>query len=378
MNFTVKTDNLEKALDMANIIVPRKSPLLALEGIKIEAQSSKVIISTTDLESEYICSIDCEVFQEGETVVPLKPLQQLISKIDYPELSFQLKDSRLTINSLGFSAELATIDISEYPELTLSSTKLQKIMEIDSETLDEAIDSVIYSSSYPDESNPIFAGVLFEITKKDMKLVATDGSQLALRKINQPSNNESKFILPVKSLKTIQKNIKGLIEILLDNPENPKIACFKSQTDFGQVKVSSKLIDGNFPEYKEVIPTNFEIDILLSRKVLLDAIKRILVLSKSKELSGIVIFEITKNKMIVKSIESELGKAKEEIPLKKKTGKDLIIHFNGKFIETMLTNISEQEIQISFIDDSSPMKVTFPETDDFLYLLMPVRIAATV
>ncbi|MCS6955966.1 MAG: DNA polymerase III subunit beta [Candidatus Calescibacterium sp.] len=378
MNFTIKTEILEKALNMANVIVPKKSPLLALEGTKIEARESQVIISTTDLENEYISSIQAEVFQEGQTVVPLKSIQQLISKIDYPEISIELKDNILNLNSFGFSAELTTIDTSEYPELTLSASKFQKLLEIESEILSEAINNVAYSSSYPDDSNPVFAGILMETNKKELKLVSTDGSQLAIKKIDKTSQKESKLLVPVKSLKAIQKYIQGNIEISIDNIENPKTVSFKNTTNFGEIAVVSKLIEGNFPEYKEVIPTEFEINIILSKKVLLDAIKRVMVLSKSKELSGIVIFEITKNKMLVKSIESELGKAKEEIVLKKKTGKDLIIHFNGKFLETMLNSISGEDIEISFIDEISPMKVTIPNTEDFLYLLMPVRIAATV
>lgn len=378
MKFTIKTDILEKSLNMANLIVPKKSPLLALEGIKIEVNNSNVTISTTDLENEYIAVLDCEVFKEGKAVVPLKSIQQIVSKIDYPEVTIELADNKLLLSSFGFTAELTTIDPSEYPEFTLSSSKFQTLLEINSEELNEGIESVVYSSSYPDDSNPVFAGILFECKKNELSFVATDGSQLAVKKINTDCQEQLKMIIPVKSLKVIQKYMEGKIEIQVENFENPQTICFKNSSSFGEIKVVSKLIEGNFPEYKEVIPEEFEITTVVSRKVLLDAIKRVMILSKSKELSGIVIFEISKNKMIVKSIESELGKAKEEIVLKKKASKELTITFNGKFLESMLSSIKVDEIELNFIDDSSPLKINFVDNEGFLYLLMPVRIAATV
>lgn len=380
MKFSIKSEYLESALEMASIIVPRKSPLLSLEGVKIEAQNSKVIISTTDLENEYIATLEAEVFKEGQSVVPLKSIKQLINKIDYPEINFELKNNILELNSLGFTAELATIDISEYPEFSLISSQFHDLMEMEFQLLDELINSVVYSSSYPDETNPVFSGILIELSKKSITFVATDGSQLALKKISQPTKiiKETKLIVPVKSLKAIQKNSKGTITLQTDDPENPKIVSFKQKLDFGEIQLVSKLIEGNFPQYKEVIPTEFEISILLPRKPLLEAIKRILVMSKSKDLSGIIIFEINQNKVLVKSIESELGKAKEELILRKKANKDLVIYFNGKFIESMLSSLKEEELEFHFIDEMSPMKVNVPDNEDFLYLLMPVRITATV
>ncbi|MFN3478718.1 MAG: DNA polymerase III subunit beta, partial [bacterium] len=216
--------------------------------------------------------------------------------------------------------------------------------------------------------------------KNGINFVATDGSQLAYKKISQQTKvkKEINLIVPLKILKTIQKNIEGVITIQADNIDDPKVISFKQKNSIGEIQLASKLIEGSFPKYKEVIPQDFEINIILPRKVLLDAIKRILVISKSRELSGIVIFDINQNKMIVKSIESEIGKAKEEITLKKEAQKDLVIYFNGKFIETMLSNIKEEEIELHFIDETSPMKVSIPDNQDFLYLLMPIRITATV
>lgn len=380
MKFTVKSDYLEKALDMATTIVPRKSPLLSLEGVKIETQNSKLKILTTDLENEYVATIDAEVLKEGQTVIPLKNLKQLVDKIDYPEIDIELKDNILVINAFNFTAELSTIDTSEYPDMSLISNEFYNLTEMESHFLDQAINSVAYSSSYPDESNPVFSGILFEVQKDGINFVATDGSQLAFKKIPQQTKvkKETNLIVPLKILRTIQKNSEGIITIQTDNLENPKIISFKQRTSIGEIQLASKLIEGNFPKYREVIPQDFEINIVLSRKILLDAIKRILVVSKSRELSGIVIFEIKQNKMIVKSIESEIGKAKEEIILKKEVQKDLTIYFNGKFVETMLSNIKEEEIELNFIDETSPMKVSVSDNQDFLYLLMPIRITATV
>lgn len=384
MKLNVKTDYLEKALNLANLIIPKKSPLLSLEGAKLTAQNTSLLISTTDLENEYIAEINCEVFKEGQTVIPLKSIQNLVSKIDYPEISLELKENNqsqtLILNSFGFTAELTTIDISEYPEFSLISNKFYDILQIQPEEFNELINGTAYCSSYPDESNPVFSGLLFEIDKKSLNIVATDGSQLAYRKTEISTNIKTplKLIVPMKSLKAIQKNLENPVILQVENVENPHIISFKQKTSFGNIQIVSKLIEGNFPEYKEVIPTEYKTSLIISRKALLESIKRILVISKSKELSGIVIFQVTNNKMTVKSIESELGKAQEEIILKEKTGEDLTIYFNGKYLETMLNSIKEDEIELHFIDETSPMKINFVQDPKFLYLLMPIRITATV
>jgi DNA polymerase-3 subunit beta len=379
MKFITKTDVLEKALKSA--ILPQRSPLLALEGIKIEAKDSYILLSSTDLQSEYQSKINAEIFQEGQAVVQSKLLQQILSKIDYPEITLELKDNKLILNSFTFTAEITTIDSTEYPDFTIitESENPTFLIEMDSEEFNKYIDSVSYCSSYPDESNPVFSGILIESDENgDINFVATDGSQLAFIKTNYTTHPNIKMVVPLKVIKTIQKEIKGNINISVDNIEDPKIIIFKSQKDFSESTIASRLIEGTFPKYKEVIPKEFKTTVTLSKKTLQDSIKRVMVLSKSKELSGIVIFQITKNTMIVKSIESELGKAKEEIILKKKTGEDLTIHFNGKFIENMLNNIKEDEIKLEFIDESSPLKASFIDSDQFTYLLMPIKIAATI
>jgi DNA polymerase-3 subunit beta len=237
---------------------------------------------------------------------------------------------------------------------------------------------VVYASSYPEDSNPVFAGILFEIEDNKINFVATDGSQLAFYSLNYKGSKTKganyKLIVPVKSLNAVIKELNQEVSIGF----NQNSISFSYDTEYGKIVINSKLIEGNFPEYKEVIPSKFKTSFNISRKPFLNAIKRVSLLSKSKELSGVVIFDISKNKLVIESIESEIGKAKEELVISNFKGEPLNIAFNSKFLEDMLNKIKEDELKLSFIDSDSPLKCEVENKGEFLYLLMPVRISAVV
>jgi DNA polymerase-3 subunit beta len=376
MKVNLSTVYLEKALSVANKIIPSKTPLNVLEGVKMETNDNQLILTTTDLENEFKAFINCEVFSEGSVIIPSKELFKIVSKIDYPEIQLELEENKLIINSLGFKAELTTISEGEYPELEFGD--FEDSIVLNSEDFENAINYVVYASSYPEDSNPVFAGILFEIEDNKINFVATDGSQLAFYSLNYKGNKTKgdsyKLIVPVKSLNAVIKELNQEVSIGF----NQNSISFSYDTEYGKIVINSKLIEGNFPEYKEVIPSKFKTSFNISRKPFLNAIKRVSLLSKSKELSGVVIFDISKNKLVIESIESEIGKAKEELVISNFKGEPLNIAFNSKFLEDMLNKIKEDELKLSFIDSDSPLKCEVENKEEFLYLLMPVRISAVV
>jgi DNA polymerase III subunit beta len=376
MKVNLSTVYLEKALSVANKIIPSKTPLNVLEGVKIEAIDNQLILTTTDLENEFKAFINCEVFSEGSVIIPSKELFKIISKIDYPEIQLELEENKLIINSLGFKAELTTISEGEYPELEFGD--FEDTIVLNSEDFENAINYVVYASSYPEDSNPVFAGILFEIEDNKINFVATDGSQLAFYSLNYKGSKTKgtnyKLIVPVKSLNAVIKELDQEVSIGF----NQNSISFSYDTEYGKIVINSKLIEGNFPEYKEVIPSKFKTSFNVSKKPFLNAIKRVSLLSKSKELSGVIIFDISKNKLVIESIESEIGKAKEELVISNFKGDPLNIAFNSKFLEDMLNKIKEDELKLSFIDSDSPLKCELENKEEFLYLLMPVRISAVV
>jgi DNA polymerase-3 subunit beta len=376
MKVNLSTVYLEKALSVANKIIPSKTPLNVLEGVKMETNDNQLILTTTDLENEFKAFINCEVFSEGSVIIPSKELFKIVSKIDYPEIQLELEENKLIINSLGFKAELTTISEGEYPELEFGD--FEDSIVLNSEDFENAINYVVYASSYPEDSNPVFAGILFEIEDNKINFVATDGSQLAFYSLNYKGSKTKganyKLIVPVKSLNAVIKELNQEVSIGF----NQNSISFSYDTEYGKIVINSKLIEGNFPEYKEVIPSKFKTSFNVSKKPFLNAIKRVSLLSKSKELSGVVIFDISKNKLVIESIESEIGKAKEELVISNFKGEPLNIAFNSKFLEDMLNKIKEDELKLSFIDSDSPLKCEVENKEEFLYLLMPVRISAVV
>lgn len=215
MKVNLSTVYLEKALSVANKIIPSKTPLNVLEGVKMEANDNQLILTTTDLENEFKAFINCEVFSEGSVIIPSKELFKIISKIDYPEIQLELEENKLIINSLGFKAELTTISEGEYPELEFGD--FEDTIVLNSEDFENAINYVVYASSYPEDSNPVFAGILFEIEDNKINFVATDGSQLAFYSLNykgsKTKGDSYKLIVPVKSLNAVIKELNQEVSI---------------------------------------------------------------------------------------------------------------------------------------------------------------------
>lgn len=335
-----------------------------LEGIKIVAEGDILTLSATDTELSIERKIRANVKTEGEAVVPGKFITEFIKKLTNEMIELELNEKNQMIIKYDDSHSIIQCyNAAEYPAFRKVETS--NYFGIAKKDLKTIINKTIFSVSI-DDSRPILKGVLFDIDKNTLNAIALDGYRLAKVKKNITSGLETKIVIPAKSL--------GEISRLLDDSEeiiNVYVDRNTLMVDFGETKVTTRLLEGDFVNYKQIISANYETVCVINKAQFEDALERASLLSKVGQ-GNCVKFEVKEKNLCITS-NSELGNVKENVAINM-TGKELLIAFNARyFIENLKAN-SDEFVKICFNSSANPCVIVPVEGDEFLYLILPVRI----
>lgn len=370
MKIAIDKQNLLKILSRAQNIVEKRNTMPVLINVLLEASKNTLKIFATNLEVSLTTETEAEVSQPGKVAVSAKSLFDIIKELPEGKLELTKADNNWLRITQGKSVfNLVGISPDEYPVFPSHATK--DFMEIEAATFKDMISKTIYSVS-TDETRYHLNGVYFErpvANKKNSYLmVATDGHRLSI--VNHMGGNSSEpsegVIIPRKGLSEIYK--------LLETAEGK----FKMAIEGAQLIVVQdsttlmiRLIEGKYPNYKQLIPQNLGEKVKISREQLLSSLKRVSLLSNQK--SKGVTLSFGNNLLEITSNNPELGDAREEIPVDYK-GKTLKIGFNAKYIMDVLNSIGDEEINFDLKDQLSP-GVMRPNADDaYTCVIMPMRI----
>jgi DNA polymerase-3 subunit beta len=365
--------------------ISSKIGLPIYNGILFEAnEDNKVHLFATDLEIGIDCYIPAQVIKTGSTVIPSRIISELIKKFPEGKIEIECLEGNITTvkenNSnykiLSFSAE----EFSNFPEIKMrAKTKLnQKLFK-------EAIQQVIFATSR-DENRTFLNGALFKITDNKIEVVTTDSHRLSLRNI-KPKNIENpleegvEVIIPYRALSELSR-------LLLDNEEVfTEVRIGEKQIMFilfpnGQknsIRIYSRLIEGQFPDYRQIIPDSFKTEIKVNTEDLRDKMERISLFVR-EDLNTVKVEAVNKRddqkeercEIISKAESSSTGEAFEKISCLKK-GEDIIITFNTDYILDVLRIIKKENTIIKLNDPLNPVIITPDEDKDYTYILMPVR-----
>lgn len=275
MKIVCYKDKIIKALNSVVKGVASKTTMPILEGILIQTNDNEIKLTTYDLEIgiEYI--MECEIKEQGSTVVNAIMFSEIIRKLPDTEIYISLNDKNLLeIECEGSLYKLATMNPEEFPELP--KIEIENSIEVDQNVLKNMIRKTIFAVS-SEENRPIFTGCLFEIENNKLNLVAVDGFRLALRSIylNKQTNNFS-AVIPGKTLNEVNK-------IISDSFEPVKIGVSKNQALFemDNCKIVTRILDGEFLNYKNVIPSNWETRIRVNKNSIQNSFERISLISAS-------------------------------------------------------------------------------------------------
>ena len=369
MKFTCYKETIIKAINSVVKGVASKTTMPILEGILIQTNDNEIKLTTYDLEIgiEYI--MECDVKEQGNTVVNAIMFSEIIRKLPDTEIEITLNDKNLLeIECEGSHYKLATMNPEEFPELP--KIEIENSIEIEQNALKNMIRKTIFAVS-TEESRPIFTGCLFETENNKLNVVAVDGFRLALRSIFlKTKTNDFNAVIPGKTLNEVNK-------ILSDSFEPIKIGVAKNQALFemDNCKIVTRIIDGEFLNYKNVIPSNWETRIRVNKNNFQDCFERISLISSSsieKEKKYPVKVNVDIGKVTI-SCTNQTGDAKEELFVSTE-GKNLEAGFNPKYLLDSLKSIDDEEVYVEFGTSISPCLIKSVENNDYVYMILPIRL----
>ena len=369
MKIVCEKDKILKALNSVINGVASKTTMPVLEGILIQTNDKEVKLTTYDLEIgiEYI--IECDVQQQGNTVVNAIMFSEIIRKLPNTEITITINDNNLlVIECEGSLYKLATMNPDEFPELP--KINIDNSIEIEQNLLKNMVRKTIFAVSN-EENRPIFTGCLFEVKDNKLNVVAVDGYRLAIKSniLNSKSNDFS-VVIPGKTLNEINK-------IIMDSFETIKIGVSKNQALFEMenCKIVTRLLDGEFLNYRNAVPQNWETRIRVNKNNIQNCFERIILISassieKEKKYPVKISTEIGK---VTISCTNQTGDAKEEIYVTTE-GKNLEAGFNPRYFLDALKVIDDEEIYIDFGTNISPCIIRPIENDEYTYMILPIRM----
>ena len=369
MKFICYKDKILKALNSVVKGVATKTTKPILEGILIQTNDNEIKLTTYDMELGIEYTMECDVKEQGNTVVNATMFTEIIRKLPDSDISISVNENNiLTIECEGALYKLATMNPDEFPELP--KIEVENSIDLEQAALKNMIRKTIFAVS-TEENRPIFTGCLFEVKNNKLNIVAIDGFRLALRVINIPVQvNDFKAVIPAKTLNEVNK-------ILEDSYENVKIGIAKNQAVFEMenCKIVTRILDGEFLNYSSVIPTSWQTRIRVERTNLLNSFERISLIASSsieKEKKYPVKVTIDIGKLTI-SCTNQAGDAKEEVFISTE-GQNLEVGFNPKYFLDSLKAIDEEEVFVEFGTNVSPCLIKSVENNDYVYMILPIRL----
>jgi DNA polymerase-3 subunit beta len=363
----ISKDILLKPLQTVVGIVERKQPLPILSNVLIEKTKTGIRFLATDLEIQISTELkeNFNTEEEQSITVAAKKLQEILRVLpDNSNVSLDIQDSRLLVKALKSKFTLQTLPAIDFPKI---GEQLQNstTVEIEQKLLKKLLGSVQYAMAQQD-IRYYLNGVLLVIEGNQIKLIATDGHRLAYTSSQLDTEHTKREVI------LSRKTVNELFKLLADSEDKIQLELAEKQVkiSFSDITLTTKVIDGKFPDYDRVIP-NYTNHLTLNRQIILHALQRAAILSNEK-FRG-VRFVMTENNMRIISSNSEQEEAQEDIENDYK-GPALDIGFNVNYLLDGLSNTNTQEVTLSFGDSNSSILITVPGDEDFKYVVMPMRI----
>ena len=364
MKFTCDRSILLKEIGIANEIIASKNVISILSNIFFEARDGSLTIKATDMKVNFETKVPVEVIEPGSVTVYGDKFLGILSSIPDGEMEFENVDGKINIKTSVKKArfQLRSIASEKFPEFSASGTDF---FEIPIRDLKDMIQETIFAIS-DDETRYFMNGVFFEKAEDKYIMVATDGRRLSY--ISKPAGGGpadfSGVIIPPKILNIVMKRAgdEGMAEISVTD----KIIYIK----FGSYELSSILIEGQFPNYRRVIPENQTSQFSVDRLEMLDAIRRVSLLVEQK--AHRIFLGLSPGIASVYCEENDIGNAREEIPCIY-DGEELSIALNYRYLEEPLKVVGGKEIKILFTDPSKTITIMPVPEKDFFHIVMPMQ-----
>lgn len=362
MKFNAEKNDLINGIQTVQNVITSKSALPILSNILIETQKEGLRLTATDLDIGISCVIPVDIQEQGAITLPAKRFSDIIKELPLENVTITSKKNNLVLIDTDLCQfKIMGLAKEEFPRLP--EFKDKTAIKIEQSGLKQALNLTSFAVSL-DETRYILNGILFKIAKNSLTLVATDGKRLAImeKKLNQDFEKEVSIIVPIKTIHELNRNLKeeGELSLILGNNQ----ALF----DLGNTIIISRLIEGEFPDYRQVIPAASNNKMKIDRDKFLLAVKRASLLSTPDYQA--VKLELFKNKLVVSKSTPDVGESREEVIVDYQ-GKEMIIGFNPNYLIDVLKNLSEEKIDLELTDGEKPGTIRI---NGYVYIVLPMRL----
>ncbi len=368
MNLTISKEQIINGLQAVQNVVSTRTTLPILSNVLLRAENDRLALTATDLDVTISCTVEAKVTKPGASTVPVKKLFGITRELTNLEIDLNVDEkNNCSISSGASFYKINGLSAEEFPPMP--QFKDDKKIVLPQETLKGMMRKTSFAIS-TDESRYVLNGIFLSLKDHKMTMVATDGRRLALvdEEADISEQSQGEFIVPAKTVNELNRLLQEKGEVEIRYAENQASFSLKDEKG-GNVLIVTKLIEGNYPNYRQVIPGEAKERIALPREEFLHALRRAEIMTSEKANSVRLTFD--KNKLEITANSPDIGEAKETLTLNYK-GAQLAIAFNPRYVIDPLVALTDDEVFMELIDELSPgvLKINGP----FLYVVMPMRL----
>lgn len=367
MKFRCTNADLNHALDVVTHVIDSNVTLPVLNNILLRSEGKRVHFSATNLEMAVNYWMDAEVINEGAVTVPAKLFSGYVNLLKDNQLECSVVEGlTLAMNSAGSKTKIKCIAADEYP--TISALEEVVSFDLPRDGLPEAIHQVSFAASSTN-TRPVLSGVFVEVEGDTLTLVATDSFRLSERKMKlaQPVSQPMSCIIPTRAIGEFARLCSK------SNVESVSLVLGKNQVLFrvGDIELYSRLIEGNFPNYRQILPRSLKTTTSLDTSDQVLAVKRVNLFAR--ENNNKVIFDFQPNTLTISTPATQVGEEEGELPIAL-DGEPGKIALNSEFVLDILGNLGESQVELGINDATSPAVFKAVGKEDFVHIIMPLKL----
>lgn len=365
MELKVARKSLLESLDTLSSVVSSRPTLPILGNALVDVRKKEAVLTATDLEVGIVLRVEAQVRGEGRLTVPAKKLLDVVREMPGDEIHAESDSAaRLLLRSGSAEIKLLGLPPDEFPQLP--EVKKEAEVKVGSQVLARMVRKTLYSVS-SDETRYVLNGAYLVWEKGELKMVTTDGRRLAyIRQALEGTGGKGEAIIPTKALQELTK-------LIGQREEDVSIVLGEGYARFsvGTATLTTRLIDGNFPDYEQVIPRSQDKKVVVEADAFLSAVKRASLIAADR--SSSVRIDVKKGSLTLSAASHELGEAREEVPAKF-DGEGLSVAYNARFLMDGLKNMDTKEVVLELSTALAPGVIRPVDDDTYLCVVMPIRL----
>lgn len=364
MKFRCERETLVEALStVSRAVAGRGGALPVLSGVRLDARGRRLELAGTDLDLTIQVGIDVAVDSDGLCVLPARLAADIVRALEPGSVMVDVVDDQATIRSGRSEFTVRTLPGEEFPRLPEISGDA---VGLAADQLAEALRQVVPAASH-DDARPILTGVLMAAEEGGLRLVATDSYRLAVRDLPGTAvlPEGKKVLVPSRALGELTRLLPAAGELVL------RLGDREATFEVGATRLTTRLIEGEFPNYRQLVPDGYPNRLVVGKEPLLDAVRRVKLLARE---ATPVRLAMRADGLELTAITQDVGQAREDLDAKYE-GADMVVAFNPEFLITGVEAIAGDEVAIESLDALKPALVRSTEGSTYLYLLMPVRVS---